>query len=250
MKKVGNVLNPELYTPVGKEVRISNSVEALEFFEEFYPKGGMVLLGNIRFDNEKTPELIVWLYIDNSQDIPQIISTIPVFDVSIEELDHCTILEVTPHENEVFCVWKNCLYCSVVTDKGNICIMKVRMLTLAQEAAQVIKLQSDNEVEDIFPVELYSHSQHKFIGVCWAVTIASNDNMIYWHPICIDEVELISSYSTDDLSDHIINVGETATIGGDTYRLFYTKEDGYVFKKLKAGNDLQQLFKKCLEKKN
>lgn len=37
MKELGKILFPEQYAPVGKEVRVGNSVEALAFFEDYYP---------------------------------------------------------------------------------------------------------------------------------------------------------------------------------------------------------------------
>lgn len=202
----------------------------------------MVLLGNIRLDYEKMPDMMVWFYFDISQDEPKIISSIPVFDVPIEALNNRNILEVTPHQNEVFSLWKDVLYSSVYTNTGEICIMKVRTLPNAEEAAQVIEMQSGREVEDIYPVELYSHSAHKFIGVCWAVVMADDDNRVFWHPVCLDEEKAIAAYSADDLSDHPIEVKETAVIGGDTYRLYMDKEDGFVFKKMRSKEELQQLF--------
>ncbi|MCM1324590.1 MAG: hypothetical protein NC218_10750 [Acetobacter sp.] len=241
MDKLGKILFPEQYAPVGNEVRVSNSIEALAFFEDYYPKGGMVLLGNIRFDYPQMPNMMVWMYFDISSEEPKIISTIPVFDVPIEALNNRKILEITPHQNEVFSLWKDVLYCSVYTDTGEICIMKVRSLLNAEEAASVYEMQTGMEVEDIYPVELYSHSAHKFVGVCWAVTLIGDDNRIFWYPVCLEEENAIAAYSADDLTDHFIDKGETAVIGGDTYRLTID-ENGYIFKKIRSKEELQQLF--------
>jgi len=186
--------------------------------------------------------MMAWFYFDISNSEPKIISTIPVFDVPMEELDNCQILEVTPHQNEVFSLWKDTLYSSVYTSTGEICIKKVRTFLQSVEAAQVIEMQSGRKVEDIYPVELYSHLAHKFIGVCWAVTMEDDGNRIYWHPVCLDEEKAIAAYPAEDVTDHFINVDETAVIDGDTFRLIYDGEDGYIFKKVPDKLAAQKLF--------
>lgn len=231
MKKLGKIPFPEQYAPVGKEVRISNSVEALAFFENLHPAGGIVLLGSMRLQsrNMLLTDVMSWFYVDVSNDEPQIISSTPVFDV---ELNHCLIQGVSFYQNEVFSLWKGTIYSSIYTSTGEICIKKMRSLLSAEEATQIIKLQSGKNVADIYPVELYSHSAHKFIGVCWAVKTEDDGDCIFWHPVCLEEGKSIVAYPVEDVTDHFINVNETAVIGGDTFRLFCNGDDGYYFKKV------------------
>lgn len=248
MKKLGKILFPEMYAPAGKEVNVSNSVEALDFFEDFYPKGGIVLLGNIYFESKNLPSLMVWLYLDLNGDDPKLISTIPVFAVPMEELNDLKVLKIVPQENEVFSIWKGELYSSVFTTKGEICIKKVRLLLNANEAAQVYEMQTGKKVEDIYPVELYSQTEHKFIGVCWAVLMVEDTESVFWYPVCLEEETAIAAYPADDLTDHFINPGETAVIAGDTYRLCYKNDtEGFVFNKQRSKEELQELFNKQIE---
>ena len=243
-KKLGKILFPEQYAPVGNEVVVSNSVEALAFFEDFYPKGGMVLLGNIRMASMEYPNLLVWMYFDIKSEEPTLYSTFPVFAVDIQKLNKLQILEITPHQNEVFTLWNDELYSSVFTDTGELVIKRVRLLANELEARQVMELQSCNPVTDMLPVELYSHSEHKFIGVCWATTHENDEDCLYWHPLCLDEVGKLAAYPPEDITDHPIEVGETAVIGGDTYRLYYEEKIGYYFRKISVENMQKALGKR------
>lgn len=233
MRQLGNLIAPELYSPAGKEVRVSNSIEALSFFENKYSKGGIVLLGNILFESAAIPSMMVWMYFtDIEGSKPKLVSTIPVFNVPMNKLNNLKILDITPFQTEVFSLWKDTLYSSVFTTTGEIRIMKVRMLLNSINAKQVIELQSGDVVESIYPVELYSRSQHKFIGVCWAVEMKSNQKFTYWHPVCLAEEKAIARYPVEDITDYFININETAVIQGETYRLlgdginyFFKKED-------------------------
>lgn len=250
-KKLGKILFPEQYAPVGKEVVVSNSLEALAFFEDYYPKGGIVLLGSLRLGSLEFPELPVWLYFDIKSKEPTLYSTLPVFNADMEKFNNLQILDIIPHEDEVFTQWNGTLYSSIFTSKGEIVIKKVRLLADQTNATLVLETQFSAPVTDMLPVELYSHSEKRFIGVCWACQHGFEDDCIYWHPVCLEDVEMLESYPPEDLSDYPIEVGETAVIGGDTYRLYHTEETGFYFRKLSgenAHNILRARFKEYAKK--
>ncbi len=249
MKELGKLPSPQQYKPAGDEVRISNSVEALSFFEDFYEEGGIVLLGNMRFDSETFPNMLVWLYFDLKPEDPRLISSIPVFDVPMDELNGLNILEITPFENEIFSCWHGDVYCSAFTTTGEICIMKIRMLLDSEDAQNVYETRTGSEVENIYPVRLYSHSEHRFIGVCWAVELVDFPNHTFWHPVCLDDDERISSYPPEDLTDHFIENGDIVVIDGDNYKYLIEKgrEHG-AFKKLASNQNLQKRFAKAYNK--
>ncbi len=242
MKELGEILFPEQYAPADEEVVVSNSVEALAFFEDYYPKGGMVLLGNLRLASLEIPDLPVWMYFDIKSEEPVLYSTFPVFAIDVQKFNNLQILEITPHQNEVFTLWKDILYSSVFTSTGEIVIKKVRLLANELDARQIFELQSCNPVSDMLPVELYSHSEHRFIGVCWATSHENDDDHIYWHPVCFDDVQQLKAYQPEDITDHPIEVGETAVIGGDTYRLYHTEKAGFYFRKISV-KDVQDCFR-------
>lgn len=217
--------------PVGKEVRVKNSVEALNYFESHYPKGGIVLLGSISMlgNNDEEIEILTWLYFDLNEDDPKLLASLAVFDIPMDNLNGCRVLNITPLENEIFLFYKDAAYSSVFTSTGEICIKKFRLILYEEEIRQLIKLREDKDVFDVFPVELYSHSEHKFIGVCWAVTIEDDDRLFWWS-VDINKDDAISVYPVEDLSDHPINVGETAVINKKNFKLYYSEKSGYYFR--------------------
>lgn len=242
MKKLGNVLYPEQYAEVGEEVRISSSVEALEFFEAFYKKGGLVLLGTMFFKSETIKDTTCWLYFDIKSKVPELISTIPVFNIPMDELNDLEITNIVPHAEEIYMVHEGVLYSSAYTDTGELCIKKVRMILNSNDATSIVGLYSGLEVEEIYPVELYSHSAHKFVCVCWAVkTVGAS--FIAWHPASLEDELTLKEYPNEDLEDHFIEVGETAVINGESFKLEKNKQ-GLAFRKLSDGKKLAKLFKK------
>lgn len=248
MKDIGKILFPEQYAPAGKDIAIDNSAKALELFERTYPKGGIVLLGHMKLASLRTPYLLVWMYLTADKECPKLVATMPVCKPdNISKLNKLTVLDIMPCENEIFFVFKNRLYSSVFTTKSEIAIMKIRSLLCSKEAAQGISMLSDKTVSEIYPVDLYSLSEHKFIGICWAVIIEEDDNLIFWYPVCFDEEKRISSYDVDNLDAHPVNIGEDAVIGGNWYKLHYSDDLGYFFKKkLQPSSELQKHFKKAI----
>ena len=55
MDKLGFIPNPEQYAPAGDEVIFDNSIDALEFFQDFYGGNGVVLLASISLNNWLAP---------------------------------------------------------------------------------------------------------------------------------------------------------------------------------------------------
>lgn len=233
MKELGKISFPEQYVPADESIVVDNSVAALAFFEEYYEKGGIVLLGTLQLFSLTVPHLLVWMYFSLDKENPRLISLIPACEVEdFDKLMRIPILKMTIHQHEIFFMYKDTLYASLCTSKGEIVLMKVRALLNAVDAASAIELMHGASVTDIFPVELYSHTEHKFVGVCWAATVEDDDEKLFWYPICLDETEAIGAYPLEDLSDHPINVGETAVIGGETYLRCYTEKTGTYFRKL------------------
>ncbi len=243
MEELGKIIFPEQYVPVGKEFVIDNSAAALAFFEKYYEKGGVVFFGALRLFSLTTPILQIWMYFDLDEKDPRLVSVIPAYKVeNADAVLRAQIIQTLIHEHEIFFIVEDTLYSSLFTSKGETVLMRVRSLLNAKDATEAISLIHGGKVTDVYPVELYSHSAHKFIGVCWAVTVEDEEDKVFWYPMCIDETEIISSYSIEDVSDHPINVGETAVIGGDTYICHYAEDTGIYFSKVK------QLSLKCISR--
>ncbi len=235
MNDIGKVLFPEQYAPAGKEIAVKNSAAALKLFERSYPKGGIVLLGHLKLASVQKPYLPVWMYFMPDEKCPELLGTLPLYRLDApDKIEQLPLLAVEPYEDEIFFVYKKTLYSSVYTTKGEIAIMKVRSLLCSGEATLGISVLHNKEISDIYPVDLYSHSKHKFVGICWNVVFEDEDTTDYWYPVSFDEEKRIGSYDLDDLKAHPVNIGEDAVIGGITYKLFYSDELGYYFKKKPA----------------
>lgn len=84
MDKLGFIPNPEQYAPAGDEVIFDNSIDALEFFQDFYGGNGVVLLASISLNNLACSNMLVWVYFDlDAQDIR---SLAPVFKLDNPEV--------------------------------------------------------------------------------------------------------------------------------------------------------------------
>ena len=117
MDKLGFIPNPEQYAPAGDEVIFDNSIDALEFFQDFYGGNGVVLLASISLNNLACSNMLVWVYFDlDAQDIR---SLAPVFKLDNPEVFHeCEFTKLLPLTNEIFLFWRETLYSTVFTSAG------------------------------------------------------------------------------------------------------------------------------------
>ena len=123
MDKLGFIPNPEQYAPAGDEVIFDNSIDALEFFQDFYGGNGVVLLASISLNNLACSNMLVWVYFDlDAQDIR---SLAPVFKLDNPEVFHeCEFTKLLPLTNEIFLFWRETLYSTVFTSAGEVAIKK------------------------------------------------------------------------------------------------------------------------------
>jgi hypothetical protein len=77
MKDLGYVIRPEQYARVDNECVLSDSLEALDFFKDFYPEQGVVFLAFFYLAKVKDPFLPVWVYFIPKEE--KIIAAAPVF---------------------------------------------------------------------------------------------------------------------------------------------------------------------------
>ena len=105
MDKLGFIPNPEQYAPAGDEVIFDNSIDALEFFQDFYGGNGVVLLASISLNNLACSNMLVWVYFDlDAQDIR---SLAPVFKLDNPEVFHeCEFTKLLPQTYEIFLFWR------------------------------------------------------------------------------------------------------------------------------------------------
>ena len=234
MDKLGFIPNPEQYAPAGDEVIFDNSIDALEFFQDFYGGNGVVLLASISLNNLACSNMLVWVYFDlDAQDIR---SLAPVFKLDNPEVFHeCEFTKLLPLTNEIFLFWRETLYSTVFTSAGEVAIKKVRAVLSEADMLNILRLEGAFEAEDVYPVELYSLQQEKFACICWSIEQKEKDtDDVVWHPVCKDDEKLLDAFDGDTLTEYPVELGETATIGGELFKLCYNAAEGKHFEKVSA----------------
>ncbi len=229
MKKLGYVSEPEQYASAGDLLFIENSVEARTFFEESCGKGGYVFLCNVALSSLRYPSLPFWVYLDAKA--KKITSMIPAFIMdNVEDILDLEFREVKPFTSDAFIFWKNTLLAVVITSTGEITIQRVRTILTEEDMLSISRLENAYKVNDVYPVELYSVANHKFVCVCWSIEAEDYDGII-WHPVCQDDTALAQQVDVNMLTEYPIELGDTAVIGGDVYTLCYRKDLGKYFQR-------------------
>ena len=229
MRELGYVPEPEQYASAGDLLFIENSVEARTFFEESYGTGGLVFLCNATLSSLRYPSLPFWVYLDAKN--KKIISMIPAFIMdNIEDILDLEFRELKPFTSDAFIFWKNTLLAVVITSTGEITIQKMRSILTEEDMLSISRLENAYKVNDVYPVELYSVDDHKFVCVCWSVEAEDYDGVI-WHPVCQDDIVLAQQAEGNVLTEYPIELGDTAVIGGEIYTLCYRKDLGKYFQR-------------------
>jgi hypothetical protein len=231
-KNLGEVPEPWQFSKVGRSVAIKDSLEAQEYFELYYPKRkGIVIPVILSLNSVQIPKLLVWAYLDVKKQ--EFVSMTPVFHLKDPQiLNAMAIQDMKPVERTILCYWRNVRYCMVVTSNGHFVMKKMRS-TLSETDMCSILMEDGVAIEDIYPVDIYSHTLHKYVAVCWSVEEADTD-MIYWIPVCTDDAKALDEAGDpEDLEEFPINIGEHAVIGGETFEVKYSKELGCYFERTK-----------------
>ena len=229
MEDLGFISEPEQYASAEDLLFIANSIEAQSFFEDEYGEGGIVFLCNASFNSLRFPSLPFWVYID--AEIKNILSMMPVFIMdSYEDIMDLEFLDLVPFTSDAFIFWKNTLLAVVVTSTGEVVIKKVRSILTEADMLSITRLENACQVKDAYPVEVYALDTHEFICVCWSIEVEDYEPVI-WRPVCQDDIPLAKKSEGCVLTEYPIELGETATIGGEIYTLCYSKDLGKYFKR-------------------
>ena len=121
------------------------------------------------------------------------------------------------------------------TSAGEVAIKKVRAVLSEADMLNILRLEGAFEAEDVYPVELYSLQQEKFACICWSIEQKEKDtDDVVWHPVCKDDEKLLDAFDGDTLTEYPVELGETATIGGELFKLCYNAAEGKHFEKVSA----------------
>lgn len=156
---------------------------------------------------------------------------IPAFIMdNFEDILDLEFRELKPFTSDAFIFWKNTLLAVVITSTGEMVIQKIRSILTEKDMLSISRLENAYKVNDVYPVELYSVDDHKFVCVCWSVEAEDYDGVI-WHPVCQDDIVLAQQAEGNVLTEYPIELGDTAVIGGGIYTLCYRKDLGKYFQR-------------------
>jgi hypothetical protein len=157
----------------------------------------------------------------------------PVFRVKNPQLlDTVSIRDMKPVERDMLCYWNNVRYCMAITSEGHFVMKKMRSVLSETDMCSIL-MEDGVAIEDIYPVDIYSHTLHKYVAVCWSVEEADT-NTVYWIPVCRDDAKALDEAGDpEELEEFPINIGEHAVVGGETFEVKYSKELGCYFERTK-----------------
>lgn len=230
MKKLelGTVSHPEWYSRPGKDCMIQDSVEAYEFFKEFYTPHGIVVLGKATLTSITQSTILVWIYIDVKKQ--EVLSLLPIFVSDYENAQSLDILSVDFFENEIFFFMDGELYTSLFTSTGQIKLVEVRTLPILNEFYEVLELEAFHKVTELYPAKVYNSVDSSFLATVWAFRTEGDE--LYFKPVCIADNEKFDNVDIGKTEVFPIDLGETAVIDGETYVLRYKKEWSFYFDKV------------------
>ena len=199
MKELGFIPNPEQYVSAADLLLTEDSIDAADFFEEYYGTGGVVFLCNIVFNSLKYPILPFWAYVKLSTQ--EIIALLPVLKVDdYAEVFKAKQIHFIPIMSEALFYWKNNLLSSVFTSTGEIVIKKKLSLWEQKDVIAFMDLNFDYEVTDVYPVRVYSVTRNQLICVCWAVEMDDIDALLY-QPVYLDDAVRVKQFEGDAFQD-------------------------------------------------
>lgn len=225
--KLGTIPSPERYYPAGKDCLLANSVEAYDFFKDFFDPHGLVILGKATFASLSCRAILIWIYFDSKKQ--KVLSLVPMFVSDFKNAQKLKLLSIELFEHEIFFFKENELYSSVFTSTGQTEILKVRSILSLNEFSGVLQLEGQHNVTDIYPVKVYNTADNSFLATCWAYI--TDQNFVYFKPVCDEDIQKLDKVEDDLMELFPIDFGDTAVIGGDYYILRYTSQTGSYFEK-------------------
>lgn len=232
---LGDWLNPEQFLSFDEqECPFDDSIKAYNHLVNVlgFPKDIMIF--PVEFEILDGIEYYSYLFWEAFDVVKKEICTfLPAFYIKDYEnfIERCEIVNVNLLKSDRFFVWNDTFSAVIYTSTGQMVIRKINGIWTEIDAKTLINIKSPElDCPDIYPVELFSKSEHKFICAAWAVDDAENE-YTYWYPIQWSDEELLEKYGADDLSELPLNVGDVTRAGDVKLEMLYSHEYGVYFAK-------------------
>ena len=246
VKCLGDYLNPEQFLALdGNVCPFDDSLKVYNYLIKTLglPKETKVLPVEIVLkNNEKLIDLYGESDIGNSSYIfwaamnlkeGKIYTFIPAFYFEDFEsfVNEHSFVNINLLERDMYFVWKNDFCAVIYTSSGEAVIRKVNGVWSEYDVNSLVTIREPNLIHpDIYPVELFSISQHKFVCAAWAIDDAENGNVL-WYTIQWDDEDILSNYDAADLTELPLNVGDVTRAGGVSLEVCYMKDYGFYLTK-------------------
>ena len=232
-KKLGFIENVEQFLDVDEDIcSVDNSIKALEFFRSVGLDGDIVIAPcSIGFtDDDVDSFLLFWIAFDKTEKHnPSIVPAFKLDDTNI--LNELDISKIKSISDDCYFIFNEIFYCLVCTSTGNFVIKRVNGIWEEDNMKKYLKYKDPDLFHpQIFPVELFSKSKHRFITAVWA--IEDNENERYtWFPINWDDFSLWKEFPASDIEMFPLNIGDVTRAGNVVFELKYSKNCGFFVEK-------------------
>ena len=231
---LGDWLNPEMFLSFSEsDCPFDDSIKAYNYFvnEREFAKDIAVFPVEIVALGDALGSHLFWAAFDVNENM--ILSFLPAFYIENYEefVENHDFPSINLLEKDRFFIWKDTFCALIFTSARQVVVRKVNGIWSYGDANALISYKMPELVcPDIYPVELFSNSEHKFVCSAWAVEDAEKE-MIFWYPIQWSDEEVLNKYEADDLSEIPLNIGDVTKAGEVKLEMLYSHQYGVYFAK-------------------
>ena len=134
-------------------------------------------------------------------------------------------------DHDRYFVWNNTFGAVIITDNGNAVIRKVNGVWSEYDVRSMMSFKEPELVfPEIYPVNLFSLSEHKFLCSAWSIVDPENERIL-WYSVQWDDDKLLSNYALGDITELPLDIGEVTMAANVKLEVAYSKEYGLFFRK-------------------
>lgn len=226
---LGRIDNPSAYLDDDKNIFISDSIKAYQFFYDKTNKDGIVTQAVVEISQEKEFHVPCWMYVVSGDFESCAIA--PIFcchhDLFKDEIIFTSIENIL--DDGFIFVCHEEFYKSFATSTGELVVKKMKYF-LDEAEIRLIMEGQDIECEEIALINFY----HKTTGeycTCWAVKEFGN-NVVSCYPLFPEQVNASKINDFDNTVEKVLNVGDIITFDNKVYVVSLNIESGKVLKEL------------------
>ncbi len=194
-------------------------------------KKNNIFIENELYDWGDMPAFVFWAAMDIANN--KVYTFIPafIFDDFEKFSQEYSFTNINLVDSDRYFVWNNTFGAIIITDNGNAVIRKVNGVWAESDALSLMQLKEPELVfPDIYPVNLFSRSEHKFLCPAWSIVDAENERIL-WYLVHWDDNNVLSNYALSDITEIPLDVGDVTLASSVKLEVAYSKEYGIYLRK-------------------